>query len=164
VAAAEALAAVVAVPVGELIMRTKEFMARLEHQRIVAAIAAAEARTSGEIRVFIQHGDLAGDALPLAEEKFLQLEMDKTAERNAILIFIKPRPQKFAVVGDAGVHAKCGAEFWQELVDKMRAHFKREEFTDALVEAIESAGALLARHFPRQSNDRNELPDNIVEG
>ena len=46
----------------------------------------------------------------------------------------------------------------------MREHFKREEFTDALVEAIETAGQLLAQHFPRQGSDRNELSDQIVDG
>ena len=139
-------------------------MARLEHKRIVDAIASAEAKTSGEIRVFIQRGELASDALPFAEKKFLELRMDKTAERNAILILVAPRAQKFAVVGDEGVHQKCGPEFWQRLVESMRTHFKREAFTDALVEAIESAGLLLARHFPRLATDRNELPDDIVEG
>jgi uncharacterized membrane protein len=46
----------------------------------------------------------------------------------------------------------------------MRAHFQNENFTDALVEAIEEAGILLARHFPRTSTPRNELPDEIIEG
>jgi len=145
-------------------MRTKDFLGRLDHERIVAAITAAEARTSGEIRVFIQQGEVQGGALPCAEKKFLELGMDKTAERNAILILVAPRAQKFAVVGDEGIHQKCGLLFWQCLVDAMRAHFKKEEFTAALVEAIEEAGDLLARHFPRKSDDRNELSDDVVEG
>jgi uncharacterized membrane protein len=145
-------------------MKSQEFLDRLDHQRITAAIAAAEQRTSGEIRVFIQRGEVAADPLLFAEKKFIELGMQKTRERNAILILVAPRAQKFAVVGDEGVHKKCGAEFWQQLVDAMRAHFKREEFTDALVEAIESAGDLIARYFPRQHDDRNELPDQAVEG
>jgi len=144
-------------------MRTEDFMARLNHERIVAAIAAAELTTSGEIRVFIERGDLAGDPLPFAEQKFLEFGMHRTAERNAVLILVAPKSQKFAAVGDEGVHRKCGVEFWQQLVDAMREHFKREEFTDALVEAIESAGRLLAQHFPRKQDDRNELPDAPLE-
>ena len=145
-------------------MKSQEFLDRLDHQRITAAIAAAEKRTSGEIRVFIQRGEVASDPLLFAEKKFIELGMQKTRERNAILILVAPRAQKFAVAGDEGVHKKCGAEFWQQLVDAMRAHFKREEFTDAVVEAIESAGDLLARYFPRQHDDRNELPDQALEG
>ena len=89
--------------------------------------------------------------------------MEKTAERNTILILVVPRAQKFAVVGDEGVHQKCGAEFWHQLIEGMRGHFKREAFTDALVEGIHCAGHLLAQHFPRLSDDRNELPDDVVE-
>lgn len=145
-------------------MRTKEFMAQLDHKRIVAAIAAAEAKTSGEIRVFVQRGELKEDGLPLAQKKFLELGMEKTAERNAVLILVAPRSQKFAVVGDKGVHQKCGEEFWQRLVETMRGHFKRDAFTDALVEAIDGTGTLLAQYFPRANDDKNELPDEIIEG
>lgn len=148
--------------IGEITMRSKEFLNRLDHKRISSAIAAAEATTSGEIRVFIQRGEIA-EPLITAEKKFLQLGMHKTAARNAILIFVAPRARKFAVVGDEGVHQKCGTEFWERLVEAMRAHFKREEFTDALTEAIGSAGRLLAQHFPRRKDDRNELPDAPVE-
>jgi uncharacterized membrane protein len=90
--------------------------------------------------------------------------MQKTRERNGVLIFVAPREQKFAVIGDEGVHQKCGEKFWQELVEKMHGHFVREEFTDALVEAIESTGQLLAHYFPKSSDAGNELPDSIVEG
>src|SRR3954451_1818353 len=146
-------------------MRTKEFLAQLDHPRIVAAIAAAEARTSGEIRVYIQRGDLNGEALPLAQEKFLEFGMDKTAQRNAVLILVAPRAQKFAVIGDEGVHQKCGAEFWDGVVADMRGHFQRAAFTDALVLAIEEPGKLLERYFPRSgAADVNELPDDVIEG
>jgi uncharacterized membrane protein len=145
-------------------MRTHKFIRQLEHDRIVNAIKAAEAKTSGQIRVFLQRGMFEEDPLLRAQQKFVQLGMQKTNERNGVLIFVAPRAQKFAVIGDDGVHAKCGDQFWQELVGRMREHFLREDFTDALVEAIESTGQLLAQHFPKTGPSANELPDEIVEG
>jgi uncharacterized membrane protein len=145
-------------------MRTKEFLNRLDHNRIVSAIKAAEAKTSGQIRVYIQRGELEGEALVDARSSFKRLGMGKTNERNGILIFVAPRARKFAVVGDEGIHAKCGDEFWNRLVDSMRTHFLNSNFTDALAEAIEETGKLLARHFPKTGIARNELPDEIVEG
>ena len=95
-------------------MRTKEFLSQLDHDRIVSAIKTAEATTSGQIRVFVQRGDLTGDPVIAAQEKFRKLGMEATQERNGVLIFVLPRARKFAVVGDEGVHAKCGAEFrWE---------------------------------------------------
>jgi uncharacterized membrane protein len=145
-------------------MRTHRFLRELEHDRIVRAIKEAEAKTSGQIRVYLQRGKFEEEALPRAEKRFLQLGMQKTKERNAVLIFVAPRAQKFAVIGDEGVHQKCGEQFWRELVEKMREHFLREEFTEALVEGIEATGALLARYFPKTGASTNELPDEIVEG
>ena len=145
-------------------MRTKEFMSRLDHPRIVAAIADAERKTSGEIRVFIQRGEVEGDPLEFATAKLHELGMTNTAERNAVLILVAPRARKFALVGDEGIHKECGAEFWNQLVATMRDHFKREAFTDALVEGIESVGRALGEHFPRRADDRNELPNEIIEG
>src|SRR5436190_19708113 len=144
-------------------MRTKHFLARLEHDRIVRAIAAAETKTSGEIRVFIQRGEI-DDVVPAARTRFQKLGMTATRERNAVLIFVAPRSQKYAVVGDEGVHERCGNEFWQGLVETIGDHFKREEFTSAIVKAIEVAGARLAQHFSRTADDRKELPNRAEEG
>ena len=144
-------------------MRTEEFLSKLEHDRIVAAIRDAESKTSGQIRVFIQRGKLEVDPLIAAQKKFHRLEMHKTSDRNAILIFVAPRAHKFAVVGDKGIHEKCGESFWQRLVDGMREHFQNEKFSHALVEAIEEAGKALAAHFPRRTTSSNQLPDNVFE-
>ena len=143
-------------------MRTKEFLSKLEHDRIVAAIRDAESKTSGEIRVYIQRGKLKLDPLIAAQKKFHQLGMHRTAGRNAVLIFVAPRAHKFAVVGDKAIHEKCGENYWQRVVDLMREHFRNERFSDALVDAIADVGSALAAHFPKRSTS-TELPDEIVE-
>src|SRR5437763_3563426 len=92
-------------------MRTHHFLRRLDHNRVTQAIKKAEGKSSGQIRVFVQRWKFEGDALPRAERRFFQLGMQKTANRNAVLIFVAPRAQKYDVVGDVGVHEKCGEEF-----------------------------------------------------
>ena len=144
-------------------MRTKEFLGKLEHERIVQAIRESESKTSGEIRIFLQRGLLADDPVEAAGKKFHALGMHKTAARNGVLIFIAPRAHKFAVIGDAGIHEKCGEALWQGVVGKMRQHFQQEHFTDAIVEAVSDLGSVLADQFPRQPGDKNELPDAIIE-
>jgi len=143
-------------------MRTKEFLRKLEHDRIAKAIATAEATTSGEIRVFIQRGSVA-DAVSSARDQFERLGMAQTRERNAVLIFVAPRAQKFAVIGDRGVYEKCGEPFWEALTQAMRPHFQAQRFTDAIVHAVREAGSLLKQHFPRRPDDRNELPNAVEE-
>jgi uncharacterized membrane protein len=144
-------------------MRTKEFLSKLEHDRIVAAIRDAESKTSGQIRVFIQRGKLEVDPLIAAQKKFHRLGMHKTPERNAVLIFVAPRAHKFAVVGDKAIHEKCGETYWQRVVELMRERFRSERFTDAIVDAVRHIGDVLSRHFPAASCDPNELPDQVIE-
>jgi uncharacterized membrane protein len=143
-------------------MRTKEFLSKLEHDRIVQAIQQAEAKTSGQIRVFIQRGKLDADPLIAAQKRFHRMGMHKTRERNAVLIFVAPRGHKFAVVGDKAIHEKCGEQFWQRLVDEMRTHFRNEKFSHAIIETIEEIGKVLATHFPKTRAARNELSDEII--
>jgi len=144
-------------------MRTRAFLSKLEHDRIVQTIREAESKTSGEIRVFVQRGKLKSDPLAAAQKKFRQLRMHKTRERNAVLIFVVPRAHKFAVVGDKAIHEKCGDEFWQRVATRMRTHFQDENFSDALVEAIKEIGSLMASHFPKTLGNANELPDDVIE-
>ena len=145
-------------------MRTKEFLSKVEHDRIVHAIREAESKTSGEIRVYVQRGKLNADPLIVAQKKFQQLKMHKTQEHNAVLIFVAPREHKFAVVGDKAIHEKCGDEFWQRIVEGMRVHFQNEKFSHALIEAIQEISKLLAEHFPKTLGNGNELPDDVIEG
>ena len=145
-------------------MRTRDFLSKLEHARIVSAIREAESKTSGEIRVYIQRGRFETDPVTVAQKKFQRLAMHKTEERNAVLIFVAPRAHKFAVVGDKAIHEKCGEQFWQHVVDGMRVHFQNEKFSHALTEAVNEVGKVLATHFPRTSANANELPDEIIEG
>src|SRR6266705_5438654 len=98
------------------------------------------------------------------KQQLQRLQMHKTQQRNAVLIFVAPRAHKFAVVGDKAIHEKCGDEFWQRIVEGMRTHFQNEKFSHALVEAIQEIGKMLAAHFPKTSANADELPDQIAEG
>jgi uncharacterized membrane protein len=144
-------------------MRSKEFISTLDHDRIVEAIRAAESKTSGQIRIYIQRGLLKGEPLESARKKFAELRMHETANRNGVLIFVAPRARKLAVLGDQAIHEKCGDVLWQGVVSKMTDHFKSERFTEAMVDAIRELGAVLTEHFPHQAGGQNELPDDIIE-
>jgi uncharacterized membrane protein len=142
-------------------MKHRQFIARLDRKLIESAIRKAELKTSGEICVIIHHKPVA-DAIALAQAEFLRRGLQKTRQRNAVLIFVAPVSQNFAVIGDEAVHRKCGDAFWQELAAAMTGHFKEGRFTEGLVQGIERAGSLLARDFPHRPDDQNELPDRVV--
>lgn len=141
-------------------MRSPGFSSAIDDTEIVAAIHAAERTTSGEIRVYISRKKI-DDALAAAGSRFDQLGMQKTRERNAVLIYLAPRSRVFAVVGDAGVHEKCGDAFWQDVTAELSNDLRTKKPTEALVSAIAKIGTLLSAHFPWRRDDRDELPDAV---
>ncbi len=143
-------------------MKSNDFQSAIQQDRIVAAIAKAEQQTSGEIRVAVsrRHVD---DALLTAREEFTRHGLTEIRDRNAVLIFIAPVSQCFAIVGDEAVDRVAGKEFWSEVAAATEAHFRAGDFTGGLVLAIDRVGAVLARHFPRRPDDTNELPDAVIE-
>lgn len=146
-------------------MKQKHFLQAIDHAKITASIAAAERRSSGQIRVFVSHRNVE-NALERARSRFATLGMEKTAARNAVLLYFAPEARKYAVVGDQGIHDKCGGdEFWKTLVGStMRPLLKEERYTDAVVAAVEMIGEELAAHFPRAASEAvNELPDAVEE-
>jgi uncharacterized membrane protein len=131
-----------------------------DESRILAAIRAAEARTSGEIRVHVERR-YSGSAIGTAGRWFRRLGMEATAERNGILFYIAVDDREFAIVGGAGIHAKVGDAFWEALRDALREDFARGDAASGLIRAIGETGQRLAEHFPRRQGDVNELPDEI---
>ena len=136
--------------------------AKIDHDKVVEAIRKAEKHTSGQIRILIAR-HRAADPLAAARRHFNRLGMANTRHRNAVLIFVAPRSRTFAVIGDRGVHEKCGPEFWNELALAMGGWFKRGDFTAAFLHGVERAGALLAGHFPPDSGRENNPSDFVKD-
>lgn len=135
-----------------------------EHESIVNAIRTAEKRTSGEIRVFVESRCSYVDAVDRAAEVFFGLKMDKTEDRNGVVLYIAMKDHQLAVYGDKGIHEKVGTEFWNKEVLKMLSSFKKESYAEGIIQIVKEIGDALVTHFPYENEDRNELPDDIVFG
>ena len=123
----------------------RKFFSSEERDRIVAAIGEAELQTSGEIRFHVERDvptgpPSEGDTYQRAREVFGELGMHATEARNGVLVYMAVRARKFAVVGDEELHKKVG---------------------DGIAQGIGLIGEKLREHFPYQSDDVNELSDDI---
>ncbi|HET7451203.1 MAG TPA: TPM domain-containing protein [Thermoanaerobaculia bacterium] len=140
----------------------KSLLRPADHERIVAAIAEAERKSSGQIRVHLHHRAVR-DPIAAAKTVFERLGMTKTAEKNGALVFVAPKSRNFAILGDSGIHARCGDDFWREAADAMSEQFRRGDFAGGIVATVGKLGDALAAHFPRGEESTNELPDEIDE-
>src|SRR5262249_44150440 len=138
----------------------RKFLADADLEAIARAVAEAEAGTSGEIRVHLD-ARCRGEAMPRAIAVFERLGMSRTTLRNGVLIYLAIKDRKLAVIGDAGIHARVTAEYWERLKETLVADLRRERPRDGLVQAVRDVGEVLRRHFPRTPDDKNELTDQV---
>ncbi len=137
-----------------------EFFAPEDSLRILSAIDLAERKTSGEIRVRVERS--AGkDVMKSARKAFKKLGMKKTRQRNGVLFYFSVDDRIFAILGDDGINAVVPDTFWDDIRDIMKEYFSHGFFAKGLSEGIKLAGYALAKYFPYQKDDINELPDAI---
>jgi uncharacterized membrane protein len=139
------------------------FLSEEDLAAIARAVAQAEAGTSAEVRVHLDHV-CEGEPLRRAIRIFERLGMHRTAARNGVLVYISVSDHKLAVIGDAGIHERVGATYWQELVDAVRERMRQQRSREGLIHAIGELGGTLGRHFPRRPDDTNELSDEVSLG
>jgi len=143
----------------------KPLFSEAEQQQIVAAIQAAEKRTSGEIRVFVESRCRFVDPLDRAAEVFASLRMQQTEARNGVLVYVALKDRQLALFGDKGIHEKVGEPFWNEQVKDILSHFNKANYAEGIATVVTGIGEALYRHFPYdRDTDKNELPDDIVFG
>ena len=138
----------------------EDFLTAEERKRVAAAIGEAEKKTSAEIRVHLED-HIEEDVLDHAAFIFQELDMHRTAERNGILIYICVADRQMAVVGDKAINEKVPEHFWEDVIDVMARNFKAMKHADGLIEAAGMVGEIAGRFFPRQSDDRNELSNEV---
>ena len=133
---------------------------REEDHRIVKAIKLAEKNTSGEIKVHIENY-CKGNVEERSLFVFNRLKLNKTKLRNGVLIYLAVKDHKFAILGDEGINKVVEDGFWNDVKDLMQNRFKENRFADGLEEGIKRCGEKLKNFFPYQSDDTNEIPDDI---
>lgn len=132
------------------------------------AITASETAHAGEIR-FVVEGALEGMPLlkgqPAREraiDVFAQLRIWDTEHNNGVLIYLLLADRDVEIVADRGIHAKVGAQEWENICRGMEAHLSSANYEDAVVDGIRAVTQHLIRYFPAAGVDENELPDRPV--
>lgn len=143
----------------------RPFLTAEEKARIARAIAEAESRTTGEIRVHVSGRLRGADPLEAAAAKFAALGLHKTRGRNGVLILISDLDHRFAIWGDAGIHGKAGAPLWEKAKETLRSHFAQRRYAEGIEACVREVGRELALHFPKDGPGpgRNELSNEVSQ-
>ncbi len=87
----------------------------------------------------------------------------RTHGRTGILIYLSLAEHRAEIVADEAIARQVAPEIWGEAMAAMLAQLREGRIAAGLVAAVERVGVVLARHFPRAEDDRNELPDRLIE-
>lgn len=132
-----------------------------DEKEIIQAIKQAEKNTSGEVRIHIENKCPEEDAFDRALQIFEKLEMHNTELQNGVLFYVSLDDHYFVICGDKGINDAVETNFWNATKDIVISHFKKGEYKQGLIDGILKAGEELKHYFPYQSDDINELPDDI---
>jgi uncharacterized membrane protein len=148
--------------------RVRRLFTSAVRDRIAQAIKAGEATHGGQVR-FVVEGALDGRPLltnqparDRAIDLFSHLRIWDTAHNNGVLIYLLLADRDVEIIADRGIDARVGQAGWEAICRDMEAAFRAGEFERGVIKGIESVSRELARHFPPQADQRNELPDQPV--
>jgi putative membrane protein len=97
-----------------------------------------------------------------AVEQFIAQNLHTTTGHTGVLIFVSVAERHAEVLADAGIDARVPQGTWKSIVDDLTAAIADGKPANGLVAAIAAVGTHLARHFPPDTRNVNELPDHLI--
>ena len=99
----------------------------------------------------------------LAKAQFYTQGVQVTPHHSGVLFFVSLAERYVEIVADKGIHEKLGETHWKGIIDRFVADVRRGQVVDGFVDAIGACGAAMAKHYPPDPADINELSDGLVE-
>lgn len=93
---------------------------------------------------------------------FVESGVYATRDRTGILIFISWMEHEVRIIADKGISDKIDQATWNTLAETIASGVRDGKPAAALLKAIRECGTILARHFPADSVNENELVDGLV--
>ena len=87
----------------------------------------------------------------------------KTLGRTGILLYVSLREHRADIVADEAIAAKVAPEIWGDAMAALIDLVRKGQPGEGMAEAVRQMGLVLAAHFPRGSENPNELPDRLIE-
>lgn len=141
------------------------YLSKEDLLQVSDTISNCELKTSGEICISIKEKTpflLKNKSVKeLAIKEFFRMNIDKTRDHTGILIFLQLDKKQFFILADKGINEKVPQSKWDSISTEIQSIFKNGNFKDGLIFGIKEISEVLAEHFPRKSDDSNELSNNI---
>jgi putative membrane protein len=98
----------------------------------------------------------------LALASFTEQGLHYTKDHTGILLFVSLLEHRVEMLADRGINEKVEPGTWDEVVAMIKTGLRSGAACDSFCNAIERCGAILATHFPRQPDDKDELSNRLI--
>jgi len=85
-----------------------------------------------------------------------------TKAHTGILILASLLEHRVIILADRGINEKVETGTWNQVVELITRGLQSGNACEAFCKAIERCGEILAQHFPRSPDDRDELSNKLV--
>jgi len=99
----------------------------------------------------------------LAHEQFHNLGLNGTRGRTGVLLFVSQAERYVEILADRGINEAVPPGTWEGVIADFTLKVRAGRSADGYIAAVTACGDLLARHFPRAPEDKDELPNVLVE-
>ena len=114
-------------------------------------------------RQLIAEAEIDAEVEEKAMVSFVEQGLHHTRDNTGILILICLFEHRVEVLADRGINTLVPKETWQEIVAVVTDGLRQGKACDALCQAIERCGEILAKQFPVREDDTNELSNLIID-
>ena len=87
----------------------------------------------------------------------------KTLGRTGVLLYLSLKEHRADIVADEAIAAKVSPDVWGDAMAALIERVRAGQPGQGMAAAVTQMGVVLAQHFPRGSENPNELPDRLIE-
>lgn len=98
-----------------------------------------------------------------AQQQFFLQNLHMTCEHTGVLLFVSVAEHYVEIIADKGINDVVAHDAWQEIVAEFIKQVRSRQVADGFLATIAACGELLASHFPATDENRNELPNHLIE-
>ncbi|MGA2668135.1 MAG: TPM domain-containing protein [Ignavibacteria bacterium] len=142
-----------------------KYLTNYDLQRIKEEIEKVEQSTSGQIKLSIREKRKFYEKLykphELAVRDFEKLGIALTKHQTGVLIFLIFEERFYDILADEGIHSKIPDAMWADIESRIIQEFRNEGYLNGILHIIDRIGSVLKEEFPRESDDTNEIPDDV---
>ncbi len=129
---------------------------------LLMAVTAVGARLPWMQRLLTTRSDQAFQVDSRSVIEFYESNINRTRDATGVLIFVSMMERRAVVLADKAINDRVSKDTWTNVCNQLIAGIKKKNLGQAISFAVQECGKIMTPEFPIQSDDENELKDQLI--